>query len=38
MEYKVTKDILTFASVTTGFHSPAIGDGGATICTLVGAP
>ena len=30
VEYKVTKDILTFASVTTGFHSPAIGDGGAT--------
>ncbi|MHA4871205.1 TonB-dependent receptor [Duganella sp. PWIR1] len=30
VEYKVSKDILTFASVTTGFHSPAIGDGGAT--------
>jgi iron complex outermembrane receptor protein len=30
VEYKPTKDILTFASVTTGFHSPAIGDGGAT--------
>lgn len=30
VEYKATKDILTFASVTTGFHSPAIGDGGAT--------
>jgi iron complex outermembrane receptor protein len=30
VEYKLSKDILTFASVTTGFHSPAIGDGGAT--------
>ncbi len=30
VEYKVSPDILTFASVTTGFHSPAIGDGGAT--------
>ncbi len=30
VEYKPAKDILTFASVTTGFHSPAIGDGGAT--------
>lgn len=30
VEYKPAKDILTFASITTGFHSPAIGDGGAT--------
>lgn len=30
VEYKPARDILTFASVTTGFHSPAIGDGGAT--------
>ncbi|WEF34754.1 TonB-dependent receptor [Pseudoduganella chitinolytica] len=30
VEYKPAKDILAFASVTTGFHSPAIGDGGAT--------
>jgi iron complex outermembrane receptor protein len=30
IEYKPARDILTFASITTGFHSPAIGDGGAT--------
>ncbi|GAB2838968.1 hypothetical protein GCM10027277_02390 [Pseudoduganella ginsengisoli] len=30
VEYKPMKDVLAFASVTTGFHSPAIGDGGAT--------
>ncbi|WBR99850.1 TonB-dependent receptor [Pseudoduganella sp. SL102] len=29
-EYKPAPGILAFASVTTGFHSPAIGDGGAT--------
>lgn len=29
-EYKLAKNTLLFASVTTGFHSPAIGDGGAT--------
>lgn len=29
-EYKLDKDSLLFASVTTGFHSPAMGDGGAT--------
>ncbi|WP_256079995.1 TonB-dependent receptor [Massilia sp. YIM B04103] len=30
VEYKLRPGILLFASVTTGFHSPAIGDGGAT--------
>jgi iron complex outermembrane receptor protein len=30
VEYKLAPSILTYASVTTGFHSPAIGDGGAT--------
>jgi len=30
VEYKPVQDILTYASITTGFHSPAIGDGGAT--------
>jgi iron complex outermembrane receptor protein len=30
VEYKAAKDVLIFGSVTTGFHSPAIGDGGAT--------
>jgi len=30
VEYKAAPGILAFASVTTGFHSPAIGDGGAT--------
>ena len=30
IEYKLRPDILLFGSVTTGFHSPAIGDGGAT--------
>ena len=30
IEYKLRSDILLFGSVTTGFHSPAIGDGGAT--------
>jgi iron complex outermembrane receptor protein len=29
-EYKLDKDSLLFASVTSGFHSPAMGDGGAT--------
>ncbi len=29
-EYRLDKDSLLFASVTTGFHSPAMGDGGAT--------
>lgn len=30
IEYKLAPQILVFGSVTTGFHSPAIGDGGAT--------
>ncbi|MES2076001.1 MAG: TonB-dependent receptor [Pseudomonadota bacterium] len=30
VEYKLAPQILLFGSITTGFHSPAIGDGGAT--------
>lgn len=30
IEYKLQPQILLFGSVTTGFHSPAMGDGGAT--------
>jgi iron complex outermembrane receptor protein len=30
VEYKLRPEILLYGSVTTGFHSPAIGDGGAT--------
>ena len=29
VEYKLRPEMLLFGSVTTGFHSPAIGDGGA---------